>query len=91
MEIVLLIWFGLSIGAAVVANSKGRSAVGFFLLSLLLSPLIGFVAALLAKENQDRIQRRKFATSGGSKRCLFCASWISRQASVCPTAPGSSK
>jgi hypothetical protein len=80
----LLVWFGLSIGAAVIAGNKGRSAIGFFLLSFLLSPLIGFVAALLASENHDFVERRKFANVGGSKRCLFCASWISRQASVCP-------
>ena len=36
------IWFILSLMVGVFANGKGRSAAGFFLLSMLTSPLIGF-------------------------------------------------
>jgi hypothetical protein len=84
LGIFVLLWLGLSVGAAVIAGNKGRSAIGFFLLALLLSPLVGFLAAVLAREDRDRIERRRFAKSGGAKKCLFCATWISWQASVCP-------
>lgn len=49
---ILILWV---IGAAVagfVASSRGRSGFGFFLLSLLLSPLIGIIlAAILSDES----------------------------------------
>jgi hypothetical protein len=48
MEIFLL-WLAFSFMAAYVAANKGRSGFGFFMLSLVLSPLIGFIAALIAK------------------------------------------
>ncbi len=35
-----IIWIGLCIVAGVIASKKGRSGIGFFLLSLFLSPLI---------------------------------------------------
>ena len=35
--------------AAYVASNKGRSGFGWFMLSLILSPLIGFIGALIAK------------------------------------------
>jgi hypothetical protein len=45
MEIII-VWVLLSMGASLVANSKGRSGFAYFLLSLLLSPLVGFLVAL---------------------------------------------
>lgn len=35
------------VGVAYLADTRGRSAVGFFLLSLFLSPLIGLIAVLV--------------------------------------------
>ena len=35
--------------AAYVASNKVRSGFGWFMLSLILSPLIGFIGALVAK------------------------------------------
>ena len=39
-----------------MASNKGRSGFGFFMLSLILSPLIGFVAALIAKPIETEIK-----------------------------------
>jgi hypothetical protein len=36
----LIVWFALSIVAAVIAGNKGRSGFGFFLLAAILSPLV---------------------------------------------------
>ena len=44
----LIVWLGLAIGAGVIASSKGRSGIGYFILGLFL-PLIGFlIAAFIA-------------------------------------------
>ena len=48
MELFVL-WIAFSIMAAYVASNKGRSGFGWFMLSLILSPLIGFIGALIAK------------------------------------------
>lgn len=47
MAMAMLIWFLLCVLVGVVADNRGRSAVGFFALSLVLSPLVGIVVLLL--------------------------------------------
>ena len=58
-----IIWIILAIGVGYLANSRGRSGLGFFLFSLLLSPLIGFVIVLIMsnlveEEAKERLRRR---------------------------------
>ena len=50
MEIFIL-WLFFSIIAGVIAGHKGRSGIGFFFLSVVLSPLVGVIAALVAQPN----------------------------------------
>ena len=50
---VLFIWALLAIGVAVFADSRGRSGFGFFLLSIVLSPLLGLIIVLLT-ENKTK-------------------------------------
>lgn len=81
MEIIIL-WLVLSIVAGVIAGKKGRSDIGFFLLSLVLSPLIGIIAALVAGENRAKVEEKKIA-SGEDKKCPYCAEIIKKEAVVC--------
>ena len=37
----------------VLADGKGRSGIGFFLLSFFLSPILGGIALIIAKNNQE--------------------------------------
>ena len=46
---VLFVWALLCVGVAALAASRGRSALGFFLLSFLLLPLLGLVAVLVTR------------------------------------------
>ena len=48
----ILLWVIFCIVPAMIASGKGRSGMGFFLLSLFLSPLIGLIAALIASPAQ---------------------------------------
>jgi len=67
MEIVL-VWLLLAVGVGALASSRGRSVFGFFLLSVVLSPLLGLIVLLLmsdlnkereAKEQQQRDEAEK--------------------------------
>jgi hypothetical protein len=79
---ILILWLFLSIVAGIIAGNKGRSGLGFFLLSVLLSPLIGIIAALVAGENRAKVEQKKVA-SGENKKCPYCAEIIKAEATVC--------
>lgn len=78
----IILWFIFAILVGIYANSKGRSGVGFFFLSVILSPLIGLIIALIAKPNIQKVEQSAIA-SGESKKCPFCAELIKKEARVC--------
>ena len=80
--ILYVSWLALSIIPAVIASNKGRSGFGFFFLSILLSPIIGIIAALVAKPNVKAVETAQINT-GEAKKCPFCAEMIKTEAKVC--------
>lgn len=70
MEIFLL-WLVLSILVAVFANNRGRSGILYFFISIILSPLLGFLVALISGD----------ATK---MKCSNCGQKIDISAKVCP-------
>jgi hypothetical protein len=81
MEIFLL-WIALSILAGWIASTKGRSGVGFFFLSVFLSPLIGLIAAAAAPKIEKNIENESLA-AGAHKKCPMCAELIRVEAIKC--------
>lgn len=81
MEIVIF-WLFLSIIAGVVASNKGRSGFGYFVLSLLLSPLIGIIAALAASKNAASIDS-EMIRAGTHRQCPYCAEIVKAEALLC--------
>jgi predicted RNA-binding Zn-ribbon protein involved in translation (DUF1610 family) len=79
---IFAVWLVLSILAGIIASQKGRSGIGFFLLSLVLSPLVGIIAALVAEQNTRRVEEQQLA-SHEHKRCPYCAEIIKQEAIVC--------
>lgn len=76
MEIVI-IWFVLSILVGLYAGSRGRGSGNWFVVSLLLSPLIGliFVAALPNLKDQPNEKTHR--------KCPECAEQILIEAKTC--------
>jgi hypothetical protein len=78
----LWIWIFLCCLPGAIAKKKGNSYALAFVISILLSPLIGFIFALVQKPNQDAIDEERLQ-SGLSKKCPFCAELIKKEARVC--------
>ena len=78
----ILGWIAFSALAGIIALNKGRSFFGFFLLSVILSPLFGIVAALVVGSDTAELERQQIV-GGESKRCPLCAEVIRQQAIKC--------
>jgi hypothetical protein len=81
MEVVIL-WIVFSFVAAAIASRKGRGAGFPFLLSLILSPLVGIAVALVMKPDNSRLENQQ-VEEGYMKKCPFCAEIIKFDAIVC--------
>lgn len=79
---IVFVWVALCFVAGAIAGNKGRSGVGFFFLALLLSPLVGILAALIAAPNKANVEAKELA-SGATKKCPYCAELIKAEATVC--------
>lgn len=63
MEIFWFFWIALSICVGFLADSRGRSGIGFGLLSLFTSPLLGLIVVLVVRNEKTHqeaeLQRRR--------------------------------
>jgi len=68
--------------AAVIAHGKGRSALMFFFLSMLLSPFLGLIIALVISPSPEK-QKERGLKSGALKKCLSCTETTNAHDTVC--------
>ena len=68
----VIIWIFLSILVGVFASSKERNGIGWFFLSLIITPLIAFIILLVAGPPE-----------GVMKKCPKCAEEVKAEATVC--------
>jgi len=74
----VIAWLVLCGAAAAYASNKGRSGVGIFFLSLFLSPLVGFVVAVVMEPHKQKVAEAK-----GMKKCPDCAEFVQADAKIC--------
>lgn len=79
---LIMLWLLFSAFIAVIASSRGRSAFGFFLLSAILSPLIGLIVVMCLPRVEQKIEAEKIA-SGELRKCPTCAEVIKAEAIKC--------
>jgi hypothetical protein len=78
----IFVWLALSVLAGVIAANKGRSFFGFFLLAVVLSPLVGIIAAAVVSPNTPGMEAKQIE-SGESRKCPHCAELVKIDAKVC--------
>ena len=79
---IFLGWFVLSIVAGIIAGSKNRSSGGYFLLSMVLSPLIGLILTI-ALPSLTNPGAPSQPTPNTHVKCPDCAELILKEAKVC--------
>jgi hypothetical protein len=85
----LLVQAGLASIVGYLAAKRGRSAMGYFWLSFLLTFVIGLIILLIQTSGSQRVKRDyqnpNFGFLDGERaaKCPKCAEWIKAEASVC--------
>lgn len=75
---IFLVWIIFSVLVGVYASSKGHHGPRYFLVSILLSPLIGFIIAAVQKPDRAYVAKKS-----GQKKCPRCAEFVQGEALVC--------
>jgi hypothetical protein len=65
-----------------IAKRKGLDPTPYFALAIFLTPLVGIIAAAVARPNREKDEQLRLAT-GTEKKCPFCAELVKREAIVC--------
>ena len=73
-------WFLFSIAVGVWASNKGRSGIGWFVLSLVISPLLGLIFCAAVRDLRTAQDAPGPATH---VKCPSCAEWVLPEASKC--------
>jgi hypothetical protein len=81
----ILGWIVFSVVAALISSNKGRGFFGVFFLSLLLSPVVGLIVALVMDSKAQLDAKGAMATGaqGDFRKCPFCAEAIRKEAIKC--------
>lgn len=79
---LFLFWMIFAMLVGVWASSKGQSGFVAFLVSLILSPLIGALIVAIRPAKSDRLEQRQVA-SGEMKKCPACAELVRAEAIKC--------
>ena len=79
---VALLWVIFSIAVGSYWKGKGRSWAGGVLVSILLSPLVGFIIGAVMKPDSRKVEADSLRT-GEQKKCPYCAELVKREAIVC--------
>lgn len=75
---IFIFWIFFSIIVGWIASTKYRSGIGFFLLSILISPLLSLIIVLILPKNEEGI-----LFAGEMEKCPFCKELVKIDALKC--------
>jgi len=78
----IVVWLLLSACVGVYARNKEFSFITHFFGSLILSPVIGFIATLLSNPNLEKAEKVRIKAEN-LKKCDSCAELIKAEAKIC--------
>jgi hypothetical protein len=78
--VLIIFWISFSVIVGIVASSRGRSGFGYFLLSIVLSPLLGLI---LAVAQPSLLKDQATPSPLTHTKCPACAEFVLPEASVC--------
>lgn len=82
MELLIIyLLFAFAVGA--VASGRGRSGFGWFLVALIISPIISIIIVLILPSALPGDIQRQQVQAEPQKRCPYCAEMINAQAIKC--------
>lgn len=79
---IAFVWFFGAIIVGVFAANRGRSGLGWFVLALLISPLLGLLLVAVSK-NLSGSGTTVTPGAATHRKCPACAEWILPEANVC--------
>lgn len=80
---VFIFWVLFSVAVGVLAKNRGRSGIGWFFLSVLISPLLGLIFCLVTKDMAKSAQDQALPSEATHVKCPHCAELVLPQALVC--------
>ena len=78
---IFFIWLFSIILTPIIADSKGKSSLGFFLFSIIFGPL-ALIWILVAPADEEGIEKNKLM-SNEAKKCPYFAELIKPEAKLC--------
>lgn len=77
-----IFWILFAVAVGIFASNRGRSGFGWFLLSVLISPLLGLLFCAVSKNLNER-QLAAVASARTHRKCPACAEFVLPEATVC--------
>ena len=78
-----LIWFVLAIAIGIWASNRGRSGFGWFLLAVVISPLLAGILLAVTKNKADIGVISNIPSEKTHARCSQCAEFVLPEAKKC--------
>jgi len=77
MEFFLFWILGAIVVGVFAKNKRSRSGFGWFLLSLVISPVLGFLFAIASRDLRPALEQAMM------RKCPSCAEYVKREAHIC--------